>query len=698
MLLIGTAGAGTFAYLYVTIDLPEAPPLAQTTSLYDRDGNLLAQFHGEQDRTAIPFSRMPDSLRHAVLSAEDARFYSHPGISVFDIARAAWADLTGGEIQQGASTITQQLVRNAFPGVGTERTITRKAKEAILALKLERELEKNEIFERYLNTVYLGHGAYGAQAAAKTYFGKDAEELTVLESATLAGVISRPAAFDPVQNPQDSEVRRDWVLGRMAALGYISEPRAARLQERPVHTVRPAEGWEGDPEAYFIDYTRRWLQRQDEIGTQGTFAGGLKVTTTIDPEWQRAAFQAIWNHYPITDSRDVALVAIDPSNGAIRAIASKVPYELDHEHALACLERAREDDVTAPSSCQGLDPATFGTDQPGGGTGRQTGSAFKMFTLTAALDQGISLSSTFSGRSPVLFDEPPCGSELYPWDPENYGGSQYGAMDLTSATANSVNTIFAQLIAEVGPDKVQEMAYKLGIVPAHSHVPPFCAITLGAAEVNVLEMTNSFATLASGGIRHNPTPVASIRGPDRELIWRNRGNGRRVIDENVAWQAVYAMERVVSGGTGTAAYLPGVPTFGKTGTEDDQSDAWFCGGTTELVACVWIGHRGAQLDTECTGGTCMAPIWRDFMAAVFEDVTAGDFPTPEFTGEKVTGEGAFPTPSPTPSPKPDDGKEEEEEEPPPTTPPPTTPPPTTPPPTTPPPPSPPPTPEPRRRR
>lgn len=643
-LVLLLAAVGLFAYLWVSTPIPPVTQqaLAQTTFLYDRNGNLLTPMEAEVDRVVVPLDRIPQRVRRAVLAAEDARFYSHPGVSPVDMVRAAWSDVLNRRIEQGASTVTMQLVRNSLQGVGTERTFTRKAKEAILALKIERQLSKDEILERYLNTIYFGAGAYGVQAAATAYFDKDVGDLTVLQAATLAGVIARPEAFSPFRDESATKIRRDYVLRRMADLGFISPARATRLQERPVRVESLRTGFANSPAAWFIDYTRGFL-----LGEYGrtplerpeweTYQGGLRIRTTVDMKWQRAANEAIRNQLGDT-GLDAALVAVDPGNGAIRTVASNLRYSEIAEDRL-------------------FHPATFGCrggrcGRPGdpGGTGRQTGSSFKVYTLAAAIEEGISLRSTFSGASPMTIDG--CWrSPGVPWDPKNYGGSSFGTMDLVGATAASVNTIYSQLIAEVGPAKVVDVARRLGI---RSNIPEACAITLGAAEVNVLEMTNAFATLANGGVRNRPMPVRAVRDSQGELRWRNTGqSGREVMDENDAWQVVYALQSVLTRGTATSANF-GVPAFGKTGTEDDNSDGWFCGGTTELVACVWVGHHDLPRAVPgLTGGSYPARIWRDFMVAAHEDLEAEPFPTPNFTGETIHGSGSPVTPSPDPSPSPE---------------------------------------------
>jgi penicillin-binding protein 1A len=641
--VIALAGAGFFLWLWRSTPIPPVTQqsTAQTTFLYDRNGNLLTPMEAEVDRVIVPLDRIPQRVQQAVLAAEDARFYSHPGVSPVDMVRAAWNDILNRRIEQGASTVTMQLVRNSLEGVGTERTFERKIKEAILALKIERELTKDEILERYLNTIYFGAGAYGVQAAAQAYFDRDVGDLTWVQAATLAGVIARPEAFSPFRDEGAAKIRRDHVLRRLADLGLLTQTRASRLQERPVRVHRQESGFAASPAAWFIDYTRGFLL--GEFGRTPleqphwqTYQGGLRVRTTVDVRWQRAANEAIRNQLG-ESGLDAALVAIDPNNGAIRAVASNMRYSEIAEERL-------------------FHPATFGCrngrcGRPGdpGGTGRQTGSSFKVFTLAAAVEEGMSLRSTFSGASPMTIDG--CWrTPGEPWAPSNYGGSSFGTMDLVGATAASVNTIFAQLIAEVGVDKTVDVAQRLGI---RSSIPEACAITLGSAEVNVLEMTNAYATLANGGVRNRPTPVRAIRDSEGDMKWRNTGrSARRVMGENDALQVVYALESVLTRGTATAANF-GVPAFGKTGTEDDNSDGWFCGGTTELVACVWVGYHDLPRPFPgLTGGSYPARIWRDFMVVAHEDLDPQPFPSPDLTGETISGSGSPVTPSPEPTSEP----------------------------------------------
>jgi membrane peptidoglycan carboxypeptidase len=655
---------GAMAYVYARLPLNLNIRQEQTTYLYSADGRLLTTFEAGVDRTAINFNQMPDVLLQAVLAAEDEDYYEHSGVDMMAIVRAAWANLTGGQIEQGASTITQQYVRNVYPEVGTEVTIERKIKEILLAIKLERALPKNEILRRYLNTVYLGKGAYGVEAAAEAYFGVSAKALNLPQAAVLAGVISGPELFNPVDNPRDALGRRNWVFDRMIEEGFITEEQAAQYRDDPIATVDPRQPWEQKREtAYFIDYTRRYLEK----GYGGrTFTGGLQVKGTLNRDWQEAAVRAIEANLGLEPGTpQAALVAVDVDNGEVRAMVGGKNFARQH------VNLATGD----------------------GGTGRQSGSAFKAFTLMAAIEEGISLNTTFSGPSQIDLSDEGCPG----WEPSNYSDSGFGTMNLTSATANSVNTIFAQLVVEVGPEKVAEVAHRMGIrSPLEvegGDVP--CSITLGTLEVTPLEMTEAFATFASGGVRHPATPVHSVKDAEGSLLEKNRPKGRRVLDEEQALQAIYAMENVVCCGTGSVANDGlSFEVFGKTGTTDDDSDVWFCGSNSEVAACVWVGHPEGRVSMPgATGGEVAAPIWNDFMLGInryLDDVEP--FPTPELTGE-VIQPSIVPIPAPSPAPEEEEEEEPEEEEPSPkpkpTTPPPPpsppAPPPPSPPPTTPPP-------------
>ena len=345
--------SGALAALFMTTELPDIPPLAETTKLLDRTGSEVAELHAGVDRVLIPFSQMPMSLRRAVVAVEDADFYRHDGLDLGSLARATWANVTSGSMSQGGSTITQQYVKNVL--TGPERSIARKVREAILAVKLEHTSSKEEILEGYLNTVYFGHGAYGVQAAARTYFGRDAEDLSVLQSATLAGLIAAPSARDPFEHPDVAHRYRNFVLDRMVEVGSIGAETARRLQDRPLRLTEEPSVRSAAP--FFMEHVRRDLKAS--YGLDALYRGGLRVRTTLDMNWQRAAERAIHASLPAPNDPEAALVAIDPRTGAIRAMVGGRSFGRS-EFNLATQGR------------------------------RQAGSAFKPFVLLAALERGIS--------------------------------------------------------------------------------------------------------------------------------------------------------------------------------------------------------------------------------------------------------------------------------------------------------------------
>jgi penicillin-binding protein 1A len=639
VLLLGTLA---LYIAYARIDLPNALPPIRTTYLYDRNGKPLATLHGVVDRTVIPLSQMSSNIKNAVIATEDHDFYNHPGVDVFGIARAAYTDLIKRQTVQGASTITEQVVKNVYAGsyetdpdtglnvyVPPERTIAEKIREALLAVKLEKELGKDTILAKYLNTVYFGHGAYGVEAAAQTYFGTHASQLTVLQSATLAGVLHAPELYDPIDRPYDNKFRRDYALDQMVAYGYLDPSEAAKLKAKPCCGTVEGGSTErisapGQSE-YFVDYVRQQLQAK--YGEAKVYGGGLQVTTSLDLRLQRAAEAAIRQELPSASDPAAALVSIDPRTGQILAMAggrdwakSKVNY------------------------------ATMA-----GGSGREAGSAFKAFTLAAAMKAGYSLNATWSGPNSITIRDcpDPTSSDGY-WHPVNAEGA--GTYTLALATAHSVNTIFAQVIAQLGPEKVVDMAHALGI---RSYLPDVCAITLGSVAVNPLEMTNAYATLADGGMRFWATPFVQVKNPGGKVDTTAQ-QGQQVIDQNNADLVTYALQGVVRYGTGYTAAIPPYPVAGKTGTANENVDAWFCGYTIQVATCVWMGWPKGEIPLQniegvpsVFGGTIPAAIWRDYMSVAMQGQTPESFQTPSFVGYSIGPETPVPVaPSPSPSPSP----------------------------------------------
>jgi penicillin-binding protein 1A len=591
-------------------ELPEPKELPGSTYVYDRDARVVTKLHGEIDRTPIPLKQIPKHLRNAVIAVEGEDFYTEGGVNLRSILRAAYTNLLSGEVEEGGSTITQQYVKKIY--TDGSRTLSRKIQEALIAEKLSREMTKNEILERYLNAVYFGQGAYGVQAAAKTFFGIPAKKLSLIQSATLAGLIAAPARFDPVLSPEAGLHRRNYVLDRMVAERYLTVAEAAALKAEPLAVLARKPTASLSP--YFSDHVRRYLQ--DKYGVERTFGGGLRVHTTIDMAWQRAAEAAVAGRLGLPGDPAAALVAIDPRNGAIRAMVGGTNF-----------------------SKKKFNLATQAH--------RQTGSAFKTFALVAALERGISPKSVWNGPGAMKIDDPRCRTNGGPWEVHNYSESGAGTMPLFSAFARSVNTIFAQVAVTVGPPNIAEVANRMGI---DTPLSPVCSITLGANAVTPLEMTEAFATIASGGIHREPVPVQRVLGPTGTVLEQFRDRGERVLSANVAAATTMAMEGVVTGGTGGAAYI-GRPVAGKTGTGQNYQDAWFCGFVPQLVTCVWVGYPAGEIPMHyvhglygVTGGSIPAGIWHDFMEVAMADEPVEYFPYADLSRFTVIPKVARPEP------------------------------------------------------
>ena len=555
---------------------------------------------------------------------------------------------------QGGSTITQQLVKNIYAGdyvedpqtgvdtyVIPERTFSQKVRESLLAVKVEQEFTKDEILATYLNTVYFGRGAYGVQAAAQTFFRKDAEDLTIPESALLAGMIQSPSTYDPIDYEPEATDRRNFALRQMVEEGYLAPERAAAFADKPVR-ADPIEVGLNFPAktGYFLDYVRRTLI--DEYSEAAVFGGGLQVRTTLDADMQRYAEEAVANRLNDPGGPEAALVAIDPRDGGVRAMYGGSNFRVSK------VNLATGD----------------------GGTGRQAGSAFKVFTLAAAMEQDFDLNDQWEGPSPITIEDPACYTNGAPWTLENASDSESGTFTLLSATSHSVNTVYAQVASEVTPQAIVDVAHRMGI---ESDLEPVCSITLGTQSVTPLEMTNAYATLAARGWRHEPTPLVEVTGPGRDRSFRIKERGRQVLDTNDADIVTYALQTVISGGTGTNADI-GRPAAGKTGTAQNYWDAWFCGYTPQLAACVWVGYPEGQIElrdvegySEVYGGTIPALIWHDFMLGALEGLPEREFATPSFEGYTAAPETPVPvsappvtsSPSPEPSPSPEQEPEPE---------------------------------------
>ena len=632
-----------------------APPnLAQSSKIYSSDGRLITTLHEEQNRTIIPIEKMPQRVLDAVIAIEDERFYEHDGVDLRAVVRAVVANATSGEIREGGSTITQQYVKNVLisPGETAPKTIERKLNEAALARQLETKLTKDEILERYLNTVYFGEGAYGIEAAAKTYFGKTARKLKLAEAAMLAGVIRIPEQYDPYKNPEAARTRRDLVLTKMEELGYADAAQVAKAKASKIKLQRVTDK-DAYPAPYFIDYVQRLVTYHPSfrrIGktvaqrTQRLFKGGLKIFTTVDPEMQAAAEEAAREILPNPSDPHTSLVAVEPSTGAVRALVGGRDYFAPPKkdpYAKLNLAILMKPDLgcvrPAPGKkCESRAP----------GTGRQAGSAFKPFALAAGIREGISLAKTYKAGAQITFPGADNGAD---YTVHNYEGGSFGdKLSLLEATVFSVNVVYAQLIKEVGPEDVAEVATDMGITT------PLCTTclssALGSNEVNPLDMASAYGTFATNGTHHPPFGITKIVDPSGEVLYDAKDDPELEADEAiepaVAYLTTTALEAVIQRGTGVRAQI-GRPAAGKTGTAQEYRDAWFAGYTPDLAAAVWVGYPEGQIEMKpscsgisackptrtitgqgVTGGSFPAMIWQHFMLEALSSVPADAFTKP----------------------------------------------------------------------
>jgi penicillin-binding protein 1A len=599
----------------LTEEEAKAPPLAQTSKIYDARGRLITTLHAEEDRIKIPIERIPKAVQNAVVAIEDQRFWNHRGVDLRAVLRAAYVNATSGRVVEGGSTITQQYVRNAFPSVGKEQTLARKLKEAALAWELEKRYSKDQIIGKYLNTVYFGQGAYGILRAAKVFFSKTPDNLRLPEAALLAGLIAGPEKYNPLTRPDAAMIRRNLVLEKMLEIGTLGVRRYERAVARPLG-LNPSTEREQYPAAYFVDYVKRHFLNDPRFRRFGNyedrydllFKGGLRIYTTIDLDVQRAGEEAVEDILSVPGDPSGALTAIDPRNGHIKAMVGGRNY-FDDRSPFAKVNLAI-----------------------GGSTGRQAGSSFKTFTLVAALENGISPSKTYDAGSGRTFYDPPCGSPEDPWNVVNYEGSEYGTLSMEQATISSVNAVYAQIIEEVGPLQVVDVAHRMGI---RSKLDAVCSLTLGSSEVNTMEMASAYGTLATMGKRVRPMAIERIENARGKVIYEPQVVRRQVIDPGVAWAVTQILRKVVLGGTGTAANLSGRQVAGKTGTAQLWRDAWFAGFIPQLSTAVWVGHPQGQIPMtgtrvgNVTGGSFPAAIWHAFMAQVTENMRVLEFKQPD---------------------------------------------------------------------
>ena len=620
-------------------DLPPEKPTVESefSRVYDAAGNQIALLR-EFD-LSLPVNRedIPDVLKQAVVAVEDQRFYRHDGVDDRAVLRAIWADVTGGGYVEGASTITQQYVRMVY--VGTEKTLRRKLTEASLARRVEKQLSKDEILYRYLSRVYLGSGTYGVGAAAHSYFQKSVRDLTLSEAALLAGIIRLPSVNEPRSNPGGAEAVRLLVLEKMREQGRISESQYAEAAGQRVFLVDEAYKPDGPAtvvhpqvleqtvQPYYVDYVRRYLEAK--YGQDRVYRGGLQVHTALDPALQTMAEKAVGEALKGTGPPlEMAMVSVDPRTGFVRALVGGRDF-------------TRSQVNLALGHCAAAVPAQDGDPicVDGGGTGRQPGSAFKPFTLAKALEKGIGPDKVYRGPSSYTF--PNCrgdGCTVH-----NVESSGYGSLNLRQATAYSVNTVFAQLIEDVGIKDTAELAHRLGLTminpdgklaSGEDYGP---SLTLGAAEVSPLDMAAAYGVFANRGMQFAHTPVVRIETTRGEVVEDNRNRRpRRVLSPNLADTVNDVLKGVVAFGTGTGANIDRPEaTAGKTGTSEDYGDAWFVGYTPQLSTAIWMGFSDSRKPLtnikgqgRVYGGTFAAPTWKAYMSEVLKTMEVTDFAKP----------------------------------------------------------------------
>ncbi|MBW4490874.1 MAG: penicillin-binding protein 1A [Trichocoleus desertorum ATA4-8-CV12] len=555
----------------------------ETTHIYDIKGKLLSSIHGEANREVVPLDKVSPELKRAVIAIEDSHFYSHHGINPIGVVRAFMANLEQGRTVEGGSTLTMQLVKNLF--LSPKRAFSRKVAEGVLALRLEQILGKDQILEMYLNQVYWGHNTYGIETASESYFGKHASELNLAESAMMAGLIQAPENYSPFVNYKLAKQRQLTVLRRMRDLQWITpqEEEAARKQPLKLGQIT---SFQSSNMPYVTEAVVQELTKR--FGRDAVIKGGMRVQTTIDTKLQRIAEDTVTRgHYRLSYLADqMALVAVDPRTHFVKAMVGGVDYKKSqYNRAVQAL--------------------------------RQPGSAFKPFVYYAALASGK------YGPDSTVYDSPvsyPDGYEYY--SPQNYDGTFAGAMSIRRALEMSRNIPAVKLGQEIGLNKVIEICRTLGI---KSPMEPVVSLPLGSVDLTPLEMAGSYATFANNGWHSETTFIAQVTDSGGNLLLDNTPKPQLVLDPWAAASLNSVLQGVVERGTGTAARL-GRPAAGKTGTTSSERDIWFVGYVPQLSVAVWVGNDNySPLGYGATGGTLVAPIWRDFMEQALQGVPAQSF-------------------------------------------------------------------------
>ncbi|HMH52015.1 MAG TPA: penicillin-binding protein 1A [Candidatus Acidoferrum sp.] len=594
----GIGVAALWAFMILPRSLPPVSALETFqpilgTKIYDDNDELLTELHVER-RIFVPLTRIPKSLKDAIIATEDRRFYSHWGVDPLGIARAVYQNYRRGRIVEGGSTITQQLTKVLF--LTPDKSLERKLKEAILALELERRYSKTRILEMYLNQVYFGHGAYGVEAAARTYFGKSVSELTLQESALLAGLPRAPSGYSPFDHPDAARRRREVVLRRMAEFGVLREGEGARLAKTDLGLIPPER--RRNTGQYFLEYVQQALEAK--YGADMVFKGGLRVYTTLNPSMQLAAEQALRDGLRALEARTVkprpgehpegAVITVEPQTGYVKAIVGG--YDFFRSEFNRAVQAKR-----------------------------QPGSAFKPFVYIAALESGLTPATRIED-APVAYT---VGNTV--WKPENYDRKFRGSTTLQQAMEESINVVTVKLQERIGINRTIQVARRLGVA---SPLDLNLSLALGTSDLTLLELTSAYGVLANQGVWMPPTAIRHVTNAQGKLLEEHVPEGREALSPEMAYVITHMLRGVVERGTGQGAKALGRPIAAKTGTTNDYSNAWFIGFTPHLSTGVWIGYdRPRSLGREETGGRTAVPIWTAYMAKILGDSPREDFPVPE---------------------------------------------------------------------
>ncbi|MGV3523595.1 MAG: transglycosylase domain-containing protein [Candidatus Sericytochromatia bacterium] len=606
LVLLVALGIGTSVALFTVYQqLPDVRQLENytlpmATEIYTEQGRMLTRISSEGRYDPVPLSELPQHVQDAVISAEDRRFWQHEGVDFLGLMRAIYINLSRGRAVMGASTLTQQLIKNLF--LSSEQSAQRKIAEALLAFQLERKYSKQQILEMYLNLVFLGHNVYGVEAASQVYFGKSARQLTIGEAALLAGIIRSPEYFSPYHRPDGANELKEIVLNQMEKDQRISAQQKAEAIQQPIRLVGLRTSY---PYPYFLDYVMYTLRKN--FGDAPVRQGGWKVYTTIDPSLQRTAEQLLAADLPRlrrSGATQASLVSLDPRTGYIKALVGGVNY------AESQFNRAFQ-------------------------AQRQVGSTFKPFVYLTAFENGMRLQDTLLDAA-VNFGG---------YRPRNASRTYRGNVSLLQALTSSLNVPTVRLANQLGMGKVINTARRAGV---ESPIGPDLASSLGASEMNLLELTSAYGTFANNGLRVMPTAITRIVDAQGQVVWEAFPEQRRVFDAAPVGQLHIALQNVIQAGTGTAARI-GRPAAGKTGTTDNAFDTWFVGYVPQLVTGVWAGNDTPSA-TRGGGGTTCAPLWRQFMLTATRNLPVEGFEAPELAPVSPSpSESASATAEPSPS-------------------------------------------------